>query len=165
MNYHIIVYIEGEYKMFDKKLVEETVELLVSESEGLRGTLCCGVALITSSLEHKGFKREDLRNIGMSFITEIKGLESFEDKEKYLFEIPKKVISHEKAIEIVGALVNESESYSGTLTTGLSILALALEQKGYDHYAVEQAVNNFILNVTKVSTPEQDMKVIEDMLK
>lgn len=151
--------------MFDKKLAEETIALLVSESEGLRGTLCYGTALITASLERKGFKREDLRKIAMEFITEIKSLESDEDREKHLFEAPKFGFSHEKAIEIVGALVNETESYSGALSTGLSLLALALEQKGCDHDVVEQAVNNFIINVTKVSTPEQDRKVIEDMLK
>jgi hypothetical protein len=151
--------------MIKKELAEETVELLVNESKGLKGTICLGLGLLTTALEFKGFDRDKLRAIGLEFMQDIKKLETDEDKEKDKLEVePKTKVSSDKIVEIVEALKNDTESYAGTLSTGLSLLALAIERKGYDSVDIAFATDKYLFNITKITTREQDMKALNDML-
>lgn len=74
------------------------------------------------------------------------------------------MIKKELAEEVIEALVNESLSYAGTLTAGMSIVAIALEQKGFKEEDVHRLVDNFLLAVTEITTREQDMLVIREMM-
>lgn len=73
------------------------------------------------------------------------------------------MIKKELAEEVIEALVKESKSYAGTLTAGMSLVAIALEQKGLDEEKIHKCVDDFLLAVTEITTREQDMLVLREM--
>lgn len=73
------------------------------------------------------------------------------------------MIKRELAKEVIEALVNESKSYSGTLTAGMSLVAIALEQKGLNEEKIRKCVDDFLLAITEITTREQDMLVLREM--
>lgn len=75
------------------------------------------------------------------------------------------MIKKELAEEVIEALVKESKSYAGTLTAGMSLVAIALEQKGLDEEKIHKCVDDFLLAVTEITTREQDMLVIKEMVE
>lgn len=146
----------------DKKVAYEIVDMLVAESEGVRGTMTAGLTLITEALIEKGFKFEDIKPLGCNYMLGVTKLLSTGQLLEGLTDSAKHLITEEQHDKIVKVLVSESPSFAGTVAVGMALLSIALEQKGLNHEDLEPLVNDFNDGLVKIATLTQKKEVMLD---
>lgn len=146
----------------DKKVAYEIVDMLVAESEGVRGTVTIGIALITDALIKKGFNFEDIKPLVCDYLLGVTILLSPEQLLAGITDTPKHLITKEQHDKIVKTLVSETPSFAGTVAVGMALLSTALEQKGINHEDLEPLVNDFNAGLVSVATLEQKKEVMLD---